>query len=1051
MAGTRSSLRKPPTNPAPRRAARRPRTARQDETVPDVFQNMLSEATASKAAEPDENNRPLKKRKTAQSQGRDNFAFPAKSISNPSSAAVSQSQSSRVAEPHDETDDEPPRILQTITDSEESDGSDMEWEDVLGQGNDDDDVSHDGDALPEVSDISITVGGEKAEGKTPVKQVRRRGITSVDKKRRLDIHKMHILCLLYHVHRRNVWCNNEKVQATLRKFPSPKTLSNLVPNPEFTQFQASRRFLDGIQELKILWSSRFSVTAMGMHKPRWVDADSEAQAFSAFDELDDPMDKRDFQKAATAMQGSQDVGAQLFCALLRGIGVDARLVCSLQCLPFASTAQVSTPQKTSSQKNVVVLDPYNTEVDVSPSKSTPAAKSRNPVSARPKRLSRLERALGERSVHHPGVAPKQKKNYHTAYPVYWVEVFNPAMQKWVPVDPLSTFTVDKPDKLEPPLNYSQNSLVYAIAFEDDSTAKDVTRRYAKAFNAKTRKFRVECTDGGVKWWKRALKPFRRVALLDRDQLEDAALARKEGAEGMPKNVQDFKDHPVYVLERHLKHNEVIHPMHQVGKVNVGSSMNPKMEPIYRRRDVHVVRSADKWYRLGRDVKGGEQPLKHAKPKRNAGRRSFTPTMDIDNGQEEIGAGLYALFQTELYVPPPVVRGRVPRNGFGNLDVYVPSMIPHGGAHVRRQHASKAARIVGIDYADAVTGFSFKGRHGTAVVQGVIVAQEYAEAVEAVLDGMEYAQEQADASNRSAEALRLWRRFCLGLRIAQRVNAIQIGGEEDHALNIQGEIERKDKQIAEAQVAGGFFPEGGGGAEHLPAPLSKAHESSGYEENLEGGFLSDENAGGGGFIAAENDGGGFIPEEHHIFGSSLLSQQQLRPRVDDFGGGFIPDHDDQDDGGGFIRTPQMDTLSLKSNGSAGGFIQTDGSADAGEAGEGEGDDESNPAIDSKSIELADQAMTAKHVLGDTPALSIAQGHSLDMDKEAEQDLSTELPQSAGEVDSIPTHGDRSPRSKSPSPVANEPSPSASSPSEVGSLPLEDPEDEDADPEWLVDAT
>lgn len=58
------------------------------------------------------------------------------------------------------------------------------------------------------------------------------------------------------------------------------------------------------------------------------------------------MEKRDFVKAATTLSGSQDVGAQLFCALLRCVGVEARLVCSLQPLPFATTATKSaTPLK----------------------------------------------------------------------------------------------------------------------------------------------------------------------------------------------------------------------------------------------------------------------------------------------------------------------------------------------------------------------------------------------------------------------------------------------------------------------------------------------------------------------------------------------------------------------------------------------------------------------------------------------------------------------------------------------------------------------------------
>jgi xeroderma pigmentosum group C-complementing protein len=182
----------------------------------------------------------------------------------------------------------------------------------------------------------------------------------------------------------------------------------------------------------------------------------------------------------------------------------------------------------------------------------------------------------------------------------------------------------------------------------------------------------------------------------------------------------------------------------------------------------------------------------AKPKKG---RQLSIDLDVghDDQMEEVGAGLYAKFQTRLYVPPPVVNGRVPRNIYGNLDLYVPSMCPPGGSHVRHKLASKAARIVGVDYAEAVTGFSFKGRHGTAVVQGVVVAREYAEAVQEVIDGMIYAQEQAANDARTRESLRLWRRFFLGLRIAQRVNAMEIDGEKGPAMDVQTEIEREDKQ------------------------------------------------------------------------------------------------------------------------------------------------------------------------------------------------------------------------------------------------------------------
>ena len=144
---------------------------------------------------------------------------------------------------------------------------------------------------------------------------------------------------------------------------------------------------------------------------------------------------------------------------------------------------------------------------------------------------------------------------------------------------------------------------YVVALEDDGSARDITRRYVKAYNAKTRRERVEMTNNGERWWRRVMRMYRRPHHMDRDQLEDAELANKEAAEPMPKNVQDFKDHPYYALERHLKRHEAIHPKREVGKIGAGRAGSTNaLEPIFRRRDVHSVKSADKWYRLGREIK-----------------------------------------------------------------------------------------------------------------------------------------------------------------------------------------------------------------------------------------------------------------------------------------------------------------------------------------------------------------------------------------------------------------------------------------------------------------
>jgi hypothetical protein len=90
------------------------------------------------------------------------------------------------------------------------------------------------------------------------------------------------------------------------------------------------------------------------------------------------------------------------------------------------------------------------------------------------------------------------------------------------------------------------------------------------------------------------------------------------------------------------------------------------------------------------------------------------------------APLFGPWQTEPYQPPPVVDGKVrtlggwellvfdaratqvPRNEYGDLDLFQPSMLPKGCAHVTVPRAAQLARRLGIDYVPALIGFEFRG-------------------------------------------------------------------------------------------------------------------------------------------------------------------------------------------------------------------------------------------------------------------------------------------------------------------------------------------------------
>lgn len=379
------------------------------------------------------------------------------------------------------------------------------------------------------------------------------------------------------------------------------------------------------------------------------------------------------------------------------------------------------------------------------------------------------------------------------------------MQKWVPVDPLVTNTIAKPARLEPPASDRYNNMSYVIAFGDDASARDVTRRYAKSFNAKTRRNRVEFTKDGELWWEQTMRIFERPFLEDKDQLELGELTAKAARETMPGNLQDFKNHPIYALERQLRRNEIIYPKREIGKVGLSKhSLNKKDQPlesVYRRADVQVVKSADGWYRQGREVKVGEQPMKRVVSRQKG---SSLRESSFDDEATSPETPMYAIFQTDLYKPPPIVDGRVSKNAYGNIDVYTAHMVPAGGFHLNHPEAARAGKLLGIDYAEAVTGFQFKGRHGTASVNGIVASLEYREALETVISGFEDERVQAEQNQRTAEALGMWKQFLLKLRISERVKGYTFEGERDE------ENELREDHVSSLDDfsggGGGFLPD-----------------------------------------------------------------------------------------------------------------------------------------------------------------------------------------------------------------------------------------------------
>lgn len=99
------------------------------------------------------------------------------------------------------------------------------------------------------------------------------------------------------------------------------------------------------------------------------------------------------------------------------------------------------------------------------------------------------------------------------------------------------------------------------------------------------------------------------------------------------------------------------------------------------------------------------------------------------------------------------QGKVPKNSFGNIDLFVPSMLPEGAVHLPSKLAAKCAKMLQVDYAEAIVrfplpsilsafrfidesiseqiGFEFRQRRATPTMSGIVVAVEIAETLRQV--------------------------------------------------------------------------------------------------------------------------------------------------------------------------------------------------------------------------------------------------------------------------------------------------------------------------------
>lgn len=779
---------------------------------------------------------------------------------------------------------------------------------------------------------------------------KKKGLSKIERKIRISTHCMHVQFLLYHNLVRSGWACDTEVQWILvgqvptgvkKEIEKWRVSSGLSAqtkpekSPSLMHGRSTKRRRGGASEnersrrdwgtpaerleggipnlsrgdplirlLKVLaayWKKRFTITAPGLRKQGYkslTQLETEIASFKT-----DPHDPgihgerlesvHDLRDLAKRCEGSRDIGAQLFTALIRGLGIEARLVASIQPIGFGWGKGEEAAVKRKQTSNEPDLKGVNSssysdgrvETTAAQSKGTlrtqiKTAKPPQSLAARRGRTkggkdapiylaeddsnsNRDPSASADDDVYvvditpaTPRTKPDMQYDRDMSFPIYWTEVISPITNDVYPVD---SFT------LNPAVATTQGHLAlfesrgakadkakqvfaYAIAFSSDGTAKDVTTRYLKrhmwpgrtkgvrlpveklpVYNRKGKIMHHEEYD----WFKSVMSGYMRTsnmrtAVDDLEEAKDLKALKQEKKKitERPETLQGYKNSADFVLGRHLRREEAILPGSTLVKTFLtGKGEKAKEEPVYRRKDVAICRTGESWHKEGRQVKAGEHPMKMV-PVRAV---TLTRKREVEEAERGGGVkltqGLYAWDQTDWIIPPPIQNGVIPKNAFGNMDCYVPTMVPKGAVHIPLRSTTKICKRLGVDFAEACTGFEFGNQRAVPVITGVVVAAEHEELVIDEWKKDEEERKIKEEGKREKFALAAWRKMLMGLRIMKRVQE-EYGADADEDLkeevnpfinkkkrmrshqeyetseNIDGHTSQADDDIA-----GGFIVEG----------------------------------------------------------------------------------------------------------------------------------------------------------------------------------------------------------------------------------------------------
>lgn len=629
------------------------------------------------------------------------------------------------------------------------------------------DVSEWEDVLPPPEYLISIQNGDLEKQKKHRQRVRAKRVRS-------SIHSLSMMSYLLHLRHRNRWLNDKMVRKRLRNLLPEKLLKQ-----NKTLWKTSKKGLTAetdellvyILKYVLKWFRKnYRLDSNGLRVLGYSGAKKNACFPNNASKIDSP---RALASVCRTLKHNRDTGAQILTAVFRAMGFEARVVFSVPLLLL-----LGAPEQPDLHPNHVkngdsdLLYPYFWTEVVNPLDDSD-------IFVVDALCSHEEKKQFQRLKRYTRRAVKKSTIGH-----YYTGIFSPVSDQLNVMVPMQ----------------------YVVSIDSGGLMMDASPRYMA--NISYRYFhKLDLrTDAGrsAMLFQSLLRIFNtRKTYSDADNAELGTLSLVALQNyDIPTTFSAMKRNANLVTPGTLRYNEALDYANteSIGSVSLLDKRSGKQKsaPLYFKHAVFLGRSQQQWKFLGRSVRPEEEalPIKTTsalQPRSMLRKRQMgTNLLGIT---QKTQTPLYGFHQTCPYIKKTVFldengRKALPRNEYGNIEVFGPNMVPDGCVWVDlssievilMNHNRGSFRSVSvaekIEYVPVVVGFSFRTKIGRAipVKRGVMVLKEQEVAAKKAWLYGKLTMDRKAGELQALRALQGWNSVLRRLRV-RRALAERYGGVE----------------------------------------------------------------------------------------------------------------------------------------------------------------------------------------------------------------------------------------------------------------------------------